>query len=261
MAEEVGLITRLQEGASRLSGLHVCYHDRMNLLRLPQKWRTHSHPACQKIKKTRDSECFQFDWVETHRDLAGLPRGRVHVCPFGFSEIAAPVYVNSFFRGVVFAGPFWSGQGARPSPHVPISEGDQWVEDRLLMIQSFAERLSAIMEGRHAEFSGGRRALILAFLNKNSDRQIMLASLARHLCLSPSRTGHLVKELFGMPFPELVSSYKMRRASQMLVSDDIPIGEISRSLGYEDQNYFTRLFTHHFKESPRAFRRKGKLSA
>ncbi|HCE43219.1 MAG TPA: hypothetical protein DET40_06705 [Lentisphaeria bacterium] len=260
-AEESGRILELIESASRLSGLHVCFHDRMNHLRLPESRRTHSHPSCQRIKKTSDSICVQFDCVETHRDLAGLPRGRIHVCPFRFTEIAVPVYVNSIFRGVIFAGPCWNGRGTLPSPELVKAANSQWIEDRLLMMQAFAERLSAILEGRYSEVSGGRRASILAYLNKKSEEHVPLSALASHLCLSVSRTGHLVKEVFGIPFPELVRSYKMRRAAQMLVSDDLPVGEIAASLGYDDQNYFTRVFTRHFKESPRSFRKKGKLTA
>ena len=38
-------------------------------------------------------------------------------------------------------------------------------------------------------------------------------------------------------------------------------GEVADALGYANQNYFTRLFTKYFGESPRAYRNKyGSIS-
>ncbi|OGV39017.1 MAG: hypothetical protein A2X48_17795 [Lentisphaerae bacterium GWF2_49_21] len=252
----------LLESASRLSALHVCFHDRMNIIKLPQNLRTHAHPSCQKIKRTYDGTCLQFDWFQTHGDLANMPQGRIHECPFGFTEIAVPVFVNGMFEGVVFAGPCLRKIGNIPNePELKVVPDPQWLNDRLSMMQAFSEKISSLLEGRWETESGGRRAAILSFINKNSGRIFQIEDLAGHLCLSASRTGHLVKEIFGIPFPKLVQSYKMRKAARMLISDDLPIGEIARRLGYEDQNYFTRIFTAYYGESPRICRKKGGLKA
>lgn len=261
-ADTTERVASLLESASRLSGLHVCFHDRMNITKLPQPLRTHAHPSCQRIKRFADSKCLQFDWFETHRDLADMPQGRIHECPFGFTEIAVPCYVNDRFEGIVFAGPCWINSGLKtPDPDLAVVENMQWLEDRLAMMQAFAEKISAVLEGRGSTDTGGRRAAILAFLNKNSGRFFQIDELAVHLCLSCSRTGHLVKEIFGIPFPKLVQAYKMRRAAHMLVSDDLPVGEIANRLGYTDQNYFSRVVKSQYGENPRNCRKKGSLKA
>ncbi len=255
-------LVELLESASRISFLHVCYHDKTNTINLPQHLRTHAHPACQQIKKKFDGRCLQFDWFQTQSSLSTLPQGRIHECPFGYTEIAVPVFVNGMFTGVLFAGPcLRNGQKLTDITHIRIIPNQEWIDDRLHMIQAFAEKISSLLEGRGENGLEGRRSAVLSFLNRNSGRNFQISEIASHLCLSPSRTGHLIKEIFGMPFPKLIQSYKMKKAARMLVSDDIPIGEIARRLGYEDQNYFSRVFTSCYGESPRTCRKKGGLKA
>ena len=52
---------------------------------------------------------------------------------------------------------------------------------------------------------------------------------------------------------------RLHNAQNMLLDTDLSVGEIARSVGYDDQLYFSRLFHRYFGTSPREYRevRKG----
>ncbi|OGV49246.1 MAG: hypothetical protein A2X49_10030 [Lentisphaerae bacterium GWF2_52_8] len=260
--DETGMrLQNLFESSSRLSQLHICFHDCLNSSGLPSYWCMHSHPACEKYKRTGLSTCVNYDRHKVHKELAAFREGRIQNCPFGLTEAAVPVIVNGIFAGVLFAGPCWRGKGKPPHPDLKVVPDEQWLQDRLCLLQALAEKLSTVLEGRDRLSDGGRRARVLSFLNKNIEKTLSIGELAQDLCLSASRTGHLVKELFGMSFPRLLSSLKMQRAAQMLVSDDMPVGVLAIRLGYSDQNYFTRVFSRHYGENPSSYRKRHPLQA
>ena len=75
---------------------------------------------------------------------------------------------------------------------------------------------------------------------------------------SPERR---TKELFGRTFPELTRSIKMREAAARLSATVLPVGEVAALVGYEDPNYFSRLFAREFGMPPREYRRRYRVEA
>lgn len=46
----------------------------------------------------------------------------------------------------------------------------------------------------------------------------------------------------------------MQKAKSMLLDTNMKIGDIASSLGYMNQNYFTRIFTSYYGATPSVFR-------
>lgn len=62
-------------------------------------------------------------------------------------------------------------------------------------------------------------------------------------------------------FNQFILDTKMKKARKLVCETNMKFGEIADALGYANQNYFTRLFTKYFGESPRAYRNKyGSIS-
>ena len=55
---------------------------------------------------------------------------------------------------------------------------------------------------------------------------------------------------------EFQQEIRMRRAATMLCQSSIPVSAIARSLGYDSQSHFARLFKSRFGTEPSSFRRK-----
>jgi AraC-like DNA-binding protein len=249
-------ICELMTSASRAMGLRLCFHDRFNQAGLPREWTTHCNPACDQVKLAHHAECVAYDVFEVHSALSGSSVGRIHTCPFGFTDIAVPVRCAGLQVDVLFAGPCWTGNGPPPHPWLKIPPDPEWLQDRRVLLQAVAHELGRLLEGEQPQPLSGRRRLILNFLQDMMHEPVTLPDLAAELGLSPSRTGHLVRDLFDCTFPALVHDLKLREAASLLSNSALPVGRIATHLGYHDQSYFCRLFSRRYGCNPGCYRKK-----
>jgi AraC-like DNA-binding protein len=132
----------------------------------------------------------------------------------------------------------------------------RWLRDRLEVLRAVATEIGRLLSGRQDATPARRRQRILAFLHQRLADPVTLGELAAAVGRSPSRTGHLVRELFGMTFPRLVYSVKLREAARLLAATDLTIGEVAHHVGFQDPNYFTRVFSQEYGINPKQYRRQ-----
>ncbi len=254
-------VLELMESGTRAVGLRLCFHDKQKRSGLPMKWLVHSLDVCMDAKKNHGDSCLNHDFYEVHTALAGNSDGRIHSCPEGFSEIAVPVTCEGEHAGVLFAGVCWIEDDEPPHPNLILPPDRRWLEDRLVTVRALAFQLGELMRGEQSYVPTDRRGEIMSFLADAVDRPVELAELAEEIGLSPSRTGHVVRELFGRTFPELVRSVKMREAAGRLSATVLAVREVAALVGYDDPNYFSRLFSKEFGMPPREYRKRYALEA
>ncbi|MBQ2381350.1 MAG: helix-turn-helix transcriptional regulator, partial [Succinivibrio sp.] len=75
--------------------------------------------------------------------------------------------------------------------------------------------------------------------------------------LSKSHFMKLFKNITGKGFNEFLIEHRLHMASLMLKNTDDKLIDVSVNCGFENQSYFTRCFTKHFKMTPSQFRRKN----
>ena len=137
-----------------------------------------------------------------------------------------------------------------------------WDENRgreiALLLQITANGLLQLADRLYEESldGSGRARLIKRFLNLHADKDIRLCDLARHLGLSESRTGHLLKELFHCNFTTLLSQERVRRAKSLLEESNMSLAEVAEQTGYSNEFYFNRIFKKVTGKTPGAFRRE-----
>ena len=90
---------------------------------------------------------------------------------------------------------------------------------------------------------------------KDNHRTASLTELGERLYLSIPYLSKIVKEYFGKSFKELVVDERMTRAKELFEKTDMPIGDIIRSIGYENESYFHREFKKRFSATPLAIRK------
>ena len=84
------------------------------------------------------------------------------------------------------------------------------------------------------------------------------ANLAEECYLSLSRFLHLFKEVTGRSYTEFVAFIRMEKAKEMLAYTDVSVRDIACTLGYGDQNYFSRHFKMIEGISPTQYRVENK---
>ena len=78
--------------------------------------------------------------------------------------------------------------------------------------------------------------------------------LASECCLSESRFMHLFREVTDRSYTEFVAAIRVEKAKEMLAGTNMSIREISETVGFADQNYFSRCFKKKEGISPREYK-------
>jgi AraC-like DNA-binding protein len=87
-------------------------------------------------------------------------------------------------------------------------------------------------------------------------RSIPINEVAEHVRKSTSTVSHVVKREAGISFKRLVIEQKLQTAESMLSEDrERSIGDVSDSLGFSDQFYFSRLYKKYRGYPPKEFAR------
>lgn len=83
---------------------------------------------------------------------------------------------------------------------------------------------------------------------------INVQSLAYYLQISPNYLSAIFKSETGIRLTEYITNAKMQEATRLLRETDKNIIEISGLLGYENSNYFSRLFKKQYGVNPSGYR-------
>jgi AraC-like DNA-binding protein len=117
------------------------------------------------------------------------------------------------------------------------------------------------MVGEKLRFStwnnSNRKAIVSRFMHFNATTAIRLSDLAEELHLTESRTSHLVKELFGKSFQDLVQDQRIAAAKALLLSSDMTVGQVSACVGWSDPQIFSRMFRRQVGTPPGKFRKEN----
>lgn len=92
------------------------------------------------------------------------------------------------------------------------------------------------------------------FISDNYHLDISLEELAKKEYLSSSYFSRAFSELVGVTFTEYLKAVRIKRAQALLLSTDKGVAEVAASVGYQDPNYFSRVFKHLSGKSPQQYR-------
>lgn len=117
-----------------------------------------------------------------------------------------------------------------------------------LMIESEGEGLASL-QSIHA---------IQHYISSNIGADISLSSLAERFHFSPQYIAKKFKETYGTTVMNYLTGLRMEKAKSLLSHSDQTVLEVSRMLGYEDDNYFGKVFRKFTGESPTQYRKHHK---
>ena len=134
-------------------------------------------------------------------------------------------------------------------------------EMRLLgLLYLFLSQLIETADGKRFSDNGEKRKeayvkQALAFIEKNYSRKISIAEIARDIGLDRSYLCAVFKQCLHVSPQHFLINYRMTKACELMQNGALSIGDISRSVGYEDPLLFSKMFKKMRKISPRAFRK------
>jgi len=131
----------------------------------------------------------------------------------------------------------------------------KWVNQVLPLLEQSAER--ATRSDRNAAVSRMKR-----FIREHLSEDISLQAIADHMYMHPVHVSRLFKMETGSNLSDYVLRLKMEQAAEMLADHSLKNFEIALKLGYQNPNYFIRVFKKYYSVTPQEYRNSleaGKL--
>ena len=94
------------------------------------------------------------------------------------------------------------------------------------------------------------------YVECNFAHPITLTSVAQHFNVSSGYFSHLFRQENGESFIAYLTDLRMREAERLLLDSTMNVSEIARSVGFENPNYFTRIFQKRYGLPPSDYREK-----
>lgn len=101
---------------------------------------------------------------------------------------------------------------------------------------------------------------IAAFICENYYLDISLDSVAEHVYLNPAYVSRLIRKETGSTFTEFLCAARLQEAKQLLQETTLKIDAVASRSGFNNSNYFIRIFKTHCGCTPKEYRdsyRKG----
>lgn len=258
----------------RISGLTITLHDLSRVFSDEEgntllASRRQSHRRCPVCFSSPREMCIEHCMNTVNTEVASREdEFFYHNCHMGLTEIVVPLRNNGIHTATLFAGK-WKSPGRKKKFSLS-KEGKLKYEKletfKVSSAKNIAELLVLLGKGFISEtqqisdsLPTTRKAQILQLTRKRISKKISLKTLSEELHISPSRTCHFVREIFGISFSKLLNRERLQVAKNLLLSTDKPVSEIAAEVGISSEFHFNRLFKKSFGLPPGKYR-KGKNS-
>ena len=138
---------------------------------------------------------------------------------------------------------------------MPLKNMDQWRKWATGALKKLFDLLE--MQKSHSYPPILKKAL--AYIGKNYNQPLQLSSVAEECMVTGSYLSRLFSEHLDIKFIDYVNRYRINQSVILLKDKNITIKEASWLVGYQDPNYFSRIFRRYMGVSPSDLEKRGAL--
>lgn len=124
-------------------------------------------------------------------------------------------------------------------------------------IRDAAEKIASKTRNRADSLISHARS----FIDSHYSSDISLDDVSRAVNISPYYFSKLFKEESGVTFIEYLTGLRIRQAKKLLSDPSIAVKDIGNAVGYQDPNYFSRIFRRATGLSPSEYRQQNGSSS
>ena len=97
----------------------------------------------------------------------------------------------------------------------------------------------------------------IVYIRENYQKPIQLSMVAEACNVTSSYLSRLFKEYLGTNFVDYINQFRLNKAIILLEGKKYSIKEVASLVGYQDPNYFSRIFRRHMGISPSDLEKEG----
>ena len=125
-----------------------------------------------------------------------------------------------------------------------------------VLIRQKISRVLSTKEYERRSRSLERLRDVFRFISHNYTKKLDIETLAGMAHMSPYYFCHLFKEVTGKTLSQFLNHKRINRAEFLLKTTTMTVAEIARESGFEEINYFSRIYKQYKKVSPSAMRKR-----
>jgi len=95
-----------------------------------------------------------------------------------------------------------------------------------------------------------RLNVVLCYIENHFTEQISNAQLAKMVCLSEDRFGHLFRDGVGQSPLQYINDIRLKKALGLLQTSKYTVTEVAETVGFRDYNHFGRMFRKRYGCTP-----------
>lgn len=95
---------------------------------------------------------------------------------------------------------------------------------------------------------------LISYISENYTKQLSILDLAAYCNCSQSHVSHIFKKRTGMTIKSYVNWLRINQSKKLLMNENKTIVAIAYELGFEDSNYFSKVFSVQIGMSPTKYR-------
>ncbi len=137
---------------------------------------------------------------------------------------------------------------------MPLENMDEWIDWSNFAIEKFYDLMDKVKSNTYPKIL--KQAI--KFIAKNYDKPIQLSLVADECMVSSSYLSRLFTEHMNKKFIDYINQYRINMAISLLKEKNVTIKEAAYMVGYQDPNYFSRIFRKYMGVSPSSIERRFK---
>lgn len=154
-------------------------------------------------------------------------------------------------------------EAVRPETKLMIAACDEIVRRHALGYeQAGAHLLCAILLSFQNDLQERRisplTANIVSYINKNMAERITLGDIGRVTFFSPVYCDTVFKRDMGTSIIDYLLTQRVAEAKRLLLEGTLSLSEVARMTGFEDSNYFSRVFKKRTGYTPSAYKKMAR---
>lgn len=236
----------------------------------------HDSTFCRLLRKDPKARelCFQSDRAGciACKQQNGLYS---YTCHAGLSEMVTPIYYGNLIIGYLMFGQIMQHDdfdGYWPEIQKRCQSYDVDMEELYRTYQKirFVRPEYIIASSRIMEACAGylwlQRTVKLmedtlpveidAYITENLRADLSIGALCRRFGISRSKLYGICKEYYGCGVEQLTRSLRIKKAKELLETTSLPVSAVSQQSGYDDYNYFIKVFKKDTGLTPGTYRKK-----